>query len=135
MKRKEKIITLNGYLLKDEPTYKKEAEQFPNDLENQRRLLRSLMNLRYPKENYPRNISVCRTSFSGGARRKGGSSCMRLACDKNRSKNFDLAGRYYPIGRGCDRKRSKFTDAWLFPTVPRLHRQCDPFCSGTSVAG
>jgi O-acetyl-ADP-ribose deacetylase (regulator of RNase III) len=50
MNRKEKIITLNGYLLKDEPTYKEEAEQFPKDMENQRRLLRSLMNLRYPKK-------------------------------------------------------------------------------------
>ncbi len=50
MNRKEKIITLNGYLLEDEPVYKKEAEQFPKDMENQRRLLRSLMNLRYPKK-------------------------------------------------------------------------------------
>lgn len=49
MERIEKIKKLNRFLLEDLPEYDQEAAQFPDDPESQRRLLRSLMNVRYPK--------------------------------------------------------------------------------------
>lgn len=48
MSRLEKIRTLNSLLLKEAPEYRQQAEQFAEDMESQRRLLRSLMNVRYP---------------------------------------------------------------------------------------
>lgn len=48
MDRREKIQKLIGLLLEEEPEYRQQAAQFPQDMESQRRLLRSLMNVRYP---------------------------------------------------------------------------------------
>lgn len=48
MSQLEKIRTLNNMLLKEAPEYRRQTEQFAADLESQRRLLRSLMNVRYP---------------------------------------------------------------------------------------
>lgn len=48
MNQLEKIIYLNGILLEEMPRYQSDAAQFPRDKANQRRLLRSLMNLRSP---------------------------------------------------------------------------------------
>lgn len=48
MGRLEKIRILNSPLLEEMPEYRQQAEQFAEDLESQRRLLRSLMNVRYP---------------------------------------------------------------------------------------
>lgn len=49
MERIEKIKKLNRFLLMDLSEYEQEAAQLPGDPESQRRLLRSLMNVRYPK--------------------------------------------------------------------------------------
>lgn len=48
MDRREKIRKLISLLLEEEPGYRQQAAQFPQDMESQRRLLRSLMNVRYP---------------------------------------------------------------------------------------
>ena len=48
MSRLEKIRILNSLLLKEMPEYRQQAERFAEDMESQRRLLRSLMNVRYP---------------------------------------------------------------------------------------
>ena len=48
MDRREKIRKLIGLLLEEQPEYRQQAAQFPQDMESQRRLLRSLMNFRYP---------------------------------------------------------------------------------------
>lgn len=48
MNQLEKITYLNGILLDEMPMYRSDAAQFPKDKGNQRRLLRSLMNLRSP---------------------------------------------------------------------------------------
>ena len=44
----EKIRILNSLLLEEMPEYRQQAERFAEDMESQRRLLRSLMNVRYP---------------------------------------------------------------------------------------
>ena len=46
MNQLEKILYLNSILLEEMPAYQTEAEQFPRDKQSQRRLLRSLMNVR-----------------------------------------------------------------------------------------
>ena len=43
-----KIRILNSLLLEEMPEYRQQAERFAEDMESQRRLLRSLMNVRYP---------------------------------------------------------------------------------------
>lgn len=48
MNRIEKIHYLNGILLEEMPEYKTQAKLFPQDTAAQRRLLRSLMNVRPP---------------------------------------------------------------------------------------
>lgn len=48
MAKQETIHRLNGYLLDEMPEYRPQAAQFPRDGAGQRRLLRSLMNLRPP---------------------------------------------------------------------------------------
>ena len=48
MNRQEQILYLNKVLLEEMPEYKEFAEKFAQDVESQRRLLRSLMNLRLP---------------------------------------------------------------------------------------
>ena len=49
MNRLEQIKAFNQLLLEDQPEYKEEAARFPQDRDSQRRLARSLMNVRYPK--------------------------------------------------------------------------------------
>lgn len=49
MNRFEKIQTLNRILLEEMPEYRHQAAQFPQEDAAQRRLLRSLMNLRAPR--------------------------------------------------------------------------------------
>ena len=48
MGRLEKIRILNSLLLEEMLEYRQQAEQFSEDMGSQRRLLRSLMNVRYP---------------------------------------------------------------------------------------
>lgn len=49
MNKLEKLIRINELLLEDQPQYKDDAGTFPDDVSSQRRLMRSLMNVRYPK--------------------------------------------------------------------------------------
>ena len=48
MNRLEQIQYLIGVLLKEMPVYQTQAKDFPRDEQSQRRLLRSLMNVRPP---------------------------------------------------------------------------------------
>ncbi|MCI9176315.1 MAG: protein-ADP-ribose hydrolase [Lachnospiraceae bacterium] len=48
MSRLENIRILNSLLLEEAPEYRQQAERFAEDMGSQRRLLRSLMNVRYP---------------------------------------------------------------------------------------
>lgn len=49
MDREEKIQFLNQILLEEMPEYRAQAGRFPEDAASQRRLLRSLMNVRPPR--------------------------------------------------------------------------------------
>lgn len=49
MKQLDDLLKINEMLLEDQPDYRLDAETFPKDEVNQRRLMRSLMNVRYPR--------------------------------------------------------------------------------------
>ncbi len=49
MSKIDQLIEINTMLVDDQPQYKKDAAAFPKDEVSQRRLMRSLMNVRYPR--------------------------------------------------------------------------------------
>ena len=54
----EKIRYLNDILLEEMPAYRQQAASFPADTASQRRLLRSLMNVRPPRPIRPDFLTV-----------------------------------------------------------------------------
>ena len=58
MDRREQVQYLNQTLLAEMPQYREQAESFPADEISQRRLLRSLMNVRPPMPLAPEFLEV-----------------------------------------------------------------------------
>ena len=71
MTRSEQIQYLNRSLLNEMPEYKGQATQFPQELTAQRRLLRSLMNVRPPMPLKPDFLAVQDALLSAEAAEKG----------------------------------------------------------------
>ena len=71
MNRMEQIQSLNRMLLEEMPEYKGQAAQFPQDLRAQRRLLRSLMNVRPPMPLQPDFLAVQDALLCAEAAEKG----------------------------------------------------------------
>ena len=78
MTRLEQIRTLNTVLLKEMPEYREQAEQFPADNASQRRLLRSLMNVRPPMPLDPAFLKVQNELLSAEREEKGVVDAMAL---------------------------------------------------------
>lgn len=71
MERLELVRTLNELLLRDMPQYRKEAERFESDPRSQRRLLRSLMNVRPPLPLSPGYLALQDELLSAERQEKG----------------------------------------------------------------
>lgn len=71
MNRLETIQTCNRLLLDDMPQYRQQAQAFPNDEPNQRRLLRSLMNVRAPGRLHAEYLRLQDALLSEERERKG----------------------------------------------------------------
>ncbi len=71
MNNMEKITYLNKILLEEMPRYKSEAEKFPQSYDEQRRLLRSLMNVRSPRPLDEEFLLVQDEFLSGEVQSKG----------------------------------------------------------------
>lgn len=71
MTRAEQIQYLIGFLLEEMPEYKNQAVMFPTDDTTQRRLLRSLMNVRPPMPLQPKFLAVESELLSSEAQEKG----------------------------------------------------------------
>lgn len=71
MTRLEQIQFLNGALLAEMPEYQKQAAQFPQEEEAQRRLLRCLMNVRPPLPLNPKFLEVQDALLSAETEAKG----------------------------------------------------------------
>ena len=71
MKRREQLRYLNQFLLTEMPRFREQAEAVPDDDVSQRRLLRSLMNVRPPLPLSPDFLSVQDALLSAEALKKG----------------------------------------------------------------
>lgn len=79
MDRREKIRKLISLLLEEGPEYRQQAMRFSQDVESQRRLLRSLMNVRYPgKSLNPEYLCLQDELLAGEREEKGGVNVMEL---------------------------------------------------------
>ncbi len=71
MNRMEQLQCLTGFLLAEMPEYREQAETFPPDDASQRRLLRSLMNVRPPMPLDPKFLEVQDELLSAETAAKG----------------------------------------------------------------
>ena len=71
MDRLKQIEELNQFLLEEMPRYREQAAQFPHTVSEQRRLLRSLMNLRPPMPLAPKFLEVQDALLSAEREEKG----------------------------------------------------------------
>lgn len=78
MERLEQIEELNRLLLREMPEYRRLAEQFPHTAADQRRLLRSLMNLRPPRSLEPGFVRLQDELLSAEREEKGVVDVMSL---------------------------------------------------------
>ena len=78
MNRSEQLQYLNQILLTEMPQYREQAESFPADDTSQRRLLRSLMNVRPPMPLDSKFLEVQDALLSAEAEAKGVVDCSSL---------------------------------------------------------
>ena len=78
MNRSEQLQYLNQILLTEMPQYREQAESFPADDTSQRRLLRSLMNVRPPMPLDSKFLEVQDALLSAEAEAKGVVNCSSL---------------------------------------------------------
>ena len=78
MEHLEQIRQLNAMLLTEMPEYQPQAQKFPQDAASQRRLLRSLMNVRRPMPLDPSFLAVQDTLLSAEREEKGVVECEAL---------------------------------------------------------
>ena len=74
----KQIQRLNTMLLAEMPEYQPQAQDFPQDTASQRRLLRSLMNVRRPMPLDPSFLAVQDTLLSAEREEKGVVECDAL---------------------------------------------------------
>ena len=49
MSQLDELLSINKMLVEDQPQYRRDSGSFPKDVVNQRKLMRSLMNVLYPR--------------------------------------------------------------------------------------
>lgn len=86
MNRIEQIRYLNNILLQEMPAYKNEAEHFPENEREQRRLLRSLMNVRPPMPLKPEFLEIQDMLLSAEREEKGvvDGNCLPVTAGNSR---------------------------------------------------
>ena len=112
MDRREQVQYLNQALLAEMPQYREQAESFPADEISQRRLLRSLMNVRPPMPLSPEFLEVQDALLSTEREEKG-----------------VVDGDALPPTAGDPRP------AGVLRSLPRLHRQRHPLGGGAPAPG
>ncbi len=122
MSRLEKIWILNSLLLEEMPEYRQQAERFAEDMESQRRLLRSLMNVRYPGKRLNLEFLHLQDELLAEEREeKRVVDVMELPAVNSDSRISLWQGGYYTAECGCYCECGQFADAWLLHPMPCLY--------------
>ena len=127
MTHSEKVSWLIQQLIKENPGYHAVGE--PVDERGKRRLLRSLMNVRWPKEADEEVLKIQDELLQEELQEKGiiyrRDSCyckdIPLQQRKKRGPYFPLAGRYYKACGGRHSQCGKLTAAGMFCALPWLY--------------
>lgn len=103
MDRREQVQYLNQTLLAEMPQYREQAEAFPVDAFSQRRLLRSLMNVRPPMPLAPKFLEVQDALLSAEREEKGVVNGDALPPTAGDPRLVLWAGGHHPAagGRHC----------------------------------
>ena len=121
MDRMEQLQFLNRALLAEMPEYAPQAAQIPGEEGAQRRLLRSLMNLRPPKPLDPGFLAVQDALLSAEREARGVVDGERLPVLARDPRLAPVAGGHHPPESRRHRQRSQLRPAGLLPPLPRLH--------------
>lgn len=121
MTRLEQIQALNETLLAEMPAYQSQAVSFPKDQTAQRRLLRSLMNVRPPIPLNREFLVMQDTLLSAERDSKGVVDGAALPTVSGPSANCRLERGHYPVEGGRDCRCGQLRSAGLFLSLPRLH--------------
>ena len=92
----------------------------PSDTEGKRRVLRSLMNIRMPRQ-MDKSVIAVQDEYLQERIRENGIVALE-DIPEIQAEPFCLAGRHHTSGRGCHRQCSQFADAGLFRSYAHLHR-------------
>ena len=134
MTRDEKVTRLIQLLKEENPGYA--VIQIPDGAEERRRLLRSLMNVRWPGEASPEYLGLQDELLQEEAREKGIVQPEELPAVwetfpeaelRNGGPDCPLAGRHHPACGGRHCQCGQQPAAGVFCSLPRLYRQCHPF--------
>ena len=117
MTQEERLDFLISYLINENADYKNII--VPENPEEKRRLLRSLMNVRMPapvSEDFLKAQDAYLQLESAKKRRN-----KTEGFNAGRAGNRSLAGRYHNPGGGRHRQRGKQPDAGLLRSLPRVY--------------
>lgn len=135
MDKQQSIQYLIRSLLQDMPSLRKEADGFPPDPASQRRLLRSLMNLRPPMPLQQDFLRVQDALLCAERAEKGVVEEVALPVCAADPTSGAVAGRYHPLEGRRHRQCGQQHPLGLFSSLPRLHRQRHSFRRRSPAAG
>ena len=133
MERLEQIEALNQILLAEMPEYRSQGERFPREEGAQRRLPRSLMNLRPPMPLDPDFLTAQDALLSAETAEKGVVDGDALVPTQADSRLVLWQGGHHPAAGGRHRQRGQLRPAGVLPPLPRVHRQCHSSLNHTGV--
>lgn len=116
----KQIQRLNTMLLAEMPEYQPQAQDFPQDTASQRRLLRSLMNVRPPMPLKREFLAIQDNLLSAEREAKGVVEGAALPPRQRLPADSRLERGYYPAEGGRDRRRRQCCSFGLFLSLPRL---------------
>lgn len=135
MDRLTAIRNLNDMLLAEMPEYRLQAGSFPPDDAAQRRLLRSLMNVRPPMPLRRDFLALQDALLSEEREARGAVEADSLPVTAGNPRLALWRGGHHPPPGGRRRGRGQLRFAWLLLPLPRLRRQRHPLGGGPPAPG
>lgn len=135
MDRREQVQYLNQALLAEMPQYREQAESLPVDEISQRRLLRSLMNVRPPMPLAPEFLEVQDALLSAEREEKGVVDGDALPPTAGDPRLVLWQGDITRLRADAIVDADNSALLGCFAPLPRLHRQRHPLGGGTPAPG